>query len=133
MGYLMDHVNVWNAFISKYGAPQEVSLEFAKNADKSTVWTMWDRGDEFLVNEFVEHGEVLTYFVTPRPWTEAQGTVVVVVTCWVDCITCEANEDDEDWDMNDCEECEGGGVVSIIIPDCAGETTDEGVLSHRQA
>jgi hypothetical protein len=56
------------------------------------------------------------------------------MTVWVDCPKCEEELDkDEDWDQDDCGECEGSGTLSIYMPDCLNAKTDEEVWAARQA
>jgi hypothetical protein len=133
MGYLQDCVREWREFAEKYGQPQEISKEAAKALPEDRVWTLWSRGSDFLANEFAENGEVISYFVTSNPWSEVRGSVTVTWTVWIDCPTCETNlEEDDDWDQDDCEECEGGGTLSIDIPDCLNAKTEEEIYATRK-
>ena len=132
MGYLLDQVQKWRTFLENYGDPQEVDIETARQADQHKVWTYWSRGSDFLSNELVESDEVVGYFVTPRQWTAESGSLTFVETEWVDCPTCEENEEDDDWDPDSCEECEGSGNFSIYIPDCLDAKTEEEVLAMRE-
>lgn len=134
MGYLQDCVREWRDFTQKYGEPQEVSQEAAKAIPESRVWTLWSRGSDFLANEYAENAEVISYFVTPNSWSEVRGSLTVTWTVWVDCATCETNfEEDEDWDQDECEECEGSGTLSIEIPDCNEAQTEEEIYASRRA
>jgi hypothetical protein len=134
VGYLQDCVFEWRSFIKKYGEPEEVLAEEARALPEERVWTLWSRGSDFLANEFAENGEVIGYFVTPNPWSEERGTVTPTWTVWVDCPTCETNsEEDEDWDQDDCEECEGSGNLHIEIPECSDSMTEEEIYASRRA
>jgi hypothetical protein len=134
MGIYLDDANSWREFIKEFGEPEEVSREDLMGIAPNRVWTLWSRGSEFLVNETGDGDEVMSYWVTPRPWTQPQGTSFVTMTVWVDCPKCEEELDkDEDWDQDDCEECEGNGTVSIYMPDCVNAKTEEEVWAARQA
>jgi hypothetical protein len=135
MGVYLDDANSWREFVGEFGEPEEVSREDLMGFAPNLVWTLRSsRSSEFLVNETGDGDEVLSYWVTPRPWTQPQGTSFVTMTLWVDCPKCyEESEKDEDWDQDDCEECEGGGTLAIFMPDCVNAKTEEEVWAARQA
>ena len=41
-------------------------------------------GNDFIVSEFSEADEVLSYWITPNPWTEEARTLGCSQTLWVD-------------------------------------------------
>lgn len=130
----MEYVNEWNLFVEKYGSPEEIEFEAAQQADQSRVWTLWSRGNDFLSNECVEDNEVISHWVTPNPCGEEPDSVHVAMTLWVDCPTCEEGSDqDEDWDQDDCPECEGRGVFSIYLPDACEAKSDEEVWLLKES
>ena len=134
MGIYLDYANSWREFVREFGEPEEISREGLIGIELNRVWTLWSRGSEFLVNETVDSAEVMSYWITPRPWTQPQGTSFVTMTVWVDCPTCEDGFDsDEDWDQDECEECEGNGTLSIFMPDCVNAKTEEEVWAARQS
>lgn len=134
MGTLLDDANNWKEFVREFGEPEEVSREALSGVEPNRVWTLWSRSNEVLVNETADSGEVMSYWVTPQPWTQPQGTSFVTMTVWVDCPTCDEElGKDEDWDQDDCGECESSGVLSIYMPDCVEARTEEEVWAARQA
>lgn len=134
MGIYLDDANSWREFVREFGEPEEVSREDLMGIAPNRVWTLWSRGSEFLVNETGDGDEVMSYWATPQPWTQPQGTLFVTMTLWVDCPKCEEElNKDEDWDQDDCEECKGNGALSIYMPDCVNAKTEEEVWAERQA
>jgi hypothetical protein len=134
MGIYLDDANNWREFGREFGEPEEVSRDALGNYESNRVWTLWSRSNEVLVNETADSDEVMSYWVTPRPWTMPQGTHFVTMTVWVDCPKCEEELDkDEDWDQDECGECEGSCTLSIYMPDCVNAKTDEEVWAARQA
>lgn len=128
----MSYVNDWNHFVQNYGLPEEIDFESAKQADQSRIWTLWSRGTDFLSNECVESDEVISHWLTPKPYYGERDSIHVTMTLWVDCPTCEAGFDEVDeWDQDDCPDCEGKGVFSIYIPDASKATSDEEVWRFR--
>lgn len=134
MGIYLDEANKWKEFVREFGEPKEVTREALNDFEPNRVWSLWSRSQEVLVNEIAFHDEVMSYWVTPRPWTQPQGTFFVTMLFWVDCPKCEEeSEKDMDWDQDDCEECEGSGNLAIYMPDCVNAKTDEEVWAARQA
>jgi hypothetical protein len=134
MGMYLDEANNWKEFVREYGEPEEVSREALSDFEPNRVWSLWWRSSEFLVNETGDGDKVMSYWVTPRPWTQPLGTLFVTMTVWVDCPKCEEElGKDEDWDQDDCGECEGSGTLSIYMPDCVNAKTDEEVWAAREA
>lgn len=133
LGNLLETVEEWKKFTEQYGDLEEISLEQAKKLDVHQVWTFWSRSSDFLSNELVEAVEVISYFKSENQWDAEEGSLTFVMTVWVDCETCEANSEDDDWDQDDCEECEGSGVLSITIPDCMDCKTEDEVYARREA
>lgn len=134
MGIYLEEANNWRDFLSEFGQPEEVSRDSLGGFEPNRVWSLWSRSQEVLVNETSFSDEVMSYWVTPRPWSQPQGTSFITMTLWVDCPKCEEElEKDEDWDQDDCGECEGSGTLSIYMPDCVNAKTDEEVWAHRQA
>jgi hypothetical protein len=134
MGIYLDQANNWREFVREYGEPEEVSRDALSDFEPNRVWSLWWRTSEFLVNESGDGDKVMSYWVTPRPWTQPLGTLFFTMTVWVDCPKCEEELDkDEDWDQDDCGECEGNGTLSIYMPDCVNAKTEEEVWAERQA
>jgi hypothetical protein len=137
LGAFLDYANDWKEFVREFGEPEEVSWEALSDFDPNRVWSLWflrSRDTEFLCNEIAVDDEVMSYWVTPRPWTQPQGTQTVTMLIWVSCPKCEEESDEElDWDPGDCEECEGFGNVAIHMPDCVNAKTDEEVWAARQS
>jgi hypothetical protein len=133
MGYLLDSVNAWKQFAKTHGELEEISVEEAKQLDEHYVWTLWSRGSDFLANEFVISGEAISYFKTTNKWVAERGSLTFVMTEWVECPTCEENSEDDDWDPDECSECEGSGTLSISIPACLNCKSDEEILEMREA
>lgn len=133
MGYLLDEVKRWKEFLATYGEPIEVTEAEKQKLDPNTIWVLNSRGSDFLCNENELSADGFSFWATPKPWSAPVGTLLISMTLWVDCPTCEANEDDEDWDQDDCEECEGAGTMSIDLDECQDAKTDEEVFAARQA
>lgn len=131
---LLDDAQKWAEFVSNYGAPKEVPFEVAKNADPNKVWTLWSRGSDYLVNEFKQGEEVISYWLTANPWQGEEGQLFYAMTIWIDCPTCsEMFEVDEDWDQDECEECEGSGTLAIDLDSCLNAETEQEVFEMRRA
>lgn len=134
MGTYLEDALKWREFVGEYGEPAEVSREEVGDIAPNQVWTLWSRGSDFLVNGKGDGDEVMSYWVTPRPWTQRESSLFVTMTLWVSCPTCEQEMvGDEDWDQDDCDECEGSGVLSIEMADCVDAKTDDDVWAERQA
>jgi hypothetical protein len=129
---LLEDARRYQEFLQKYGQPVEIPAEEAKKQDLHNIWTLWSRSSDFFVNELVEADEVISHWFTPRPWEGKAGEIFYTSTIWVDCPTC-ANmlEEDDEWDQDECSECEGSGTLSIDLEDCAEAKTEEEVFAKR--
>lgn len=134
MGMYLDEANKWKEFVREFGEPEEVSRESLSGFEPNRVWTLWSRASrDFLANETGDGAEAMSYWVTPRPWTQPQRTFVVAMRLWVPCPKCEEGMDsDENSGQDACEECEGSGCFVIEMDDCVDAKTDEEVWAKRQ-
>jgi hypothetical protein len=131
---LLEDAQGWRKFIKTYGQPEEVDKDDAKALNPNSVWTLWSRSNDYLINEFAEGDEVISYWKTPRAWEGKAGALVIPMTLWVDCPTCdEMLSEDPDWDQDDCSECEGAGTLAIELEDCIDAKTEEEVFSKRRS
>lgn len=126
MGALLDEVNVLKEFIETYGEFTEVNTyEEVQQSEPHHVWTLWSGGNDFLANGYFEDEEVISYFLTPKPWAAEEGSLKVVLTYWVDCPTCQAQSDNDEWEQDECHQCEGDGTLSIDLRECLDAQTEE--------
>lgn len=131
MGILLDEVETLRQFIKTYGEFTEVStLEEVQQAAQETIWTLWSGGNDFLANGYFEDEEVISYFLTPKPWVAETGALKVVFVYWVDCPTCETQSENEDWDVDDCPLCEGDGTLSIDLRECLDAQSEEQIWAR---
>jgi len=129
---LLEDARRYQEFLQKYGQPVEILIEEARKQDHHHIWTLWGRSSDFFVNELVEADEVMSYWFTPRPWEGKAGEIFYTSTIWVDCPTCEKMlEEGDEWDQDECVECEGAGTLSIDLEDCADARTEEEVFAKR--
>ena len=99
-------------WISKYGKPEKYeSYGDVSKFDPKRIWSeIWVQ-DQFVTNQIILDETATSYFVTPNPYSEADGLITVVTTIWEDCDICsQADEVDED-----CEICEGSGSYATDI------------------
>lgn len=123
MGVVSEAVAQYKKFVESFGEPLEISAKEALKADQDTVWTLWsDEWDE-LVPGLREGDEVSGFFTTPRG-RDSSSASAVPYYIWIECPTCFAEEED-------CEDCDGGGLVGISMPECVGLTTEQEMLATR--
>jgi hypothetical protein len=107
----LEEIAKWAQITKKYGDfliledPADI-----KGIDPKRVWTESWSGDQVISNQIIEVEEfdtdITSYYLFEKPYTEPEGSILLVTTIWEDC-DCEGDED--------CPECEGEGSLAIDI------------------
>jgi hypothetical protein len=106
-----EEISRWTQITKKYGDflvienPTDIV-----GIDPKRVWTEIWLVHQVIINRIVEveefNSEITRYFVFEKPYSEPEGSLLLVTTIWEDC-DCEGDDD--------CPECEGMGTLAIDI------------------
>lgn len=125
MGYLVDQVRKYREFEGRYGEPKEISESEAQSVPEGHLWTLWSDESDELIPGRGSGDQVSGFFKTPNPWIPEDRPDSIPWYLWVDCPSCGGAEPDE------CDDCEGGGLVGISVPECVQLSTDEEIMATR--
>lgn len=103
----------WREIEEKYGK-FEVCDDPADlpDVDRNRIWTEFWRQDQYITNMFFEvddfDGDVTSYFVFERGYTEPENSIFLTTIFWDDCEKCDGEDDD-------CKLCEGNGSIATDV------------------
>jgi hypothetical protein len=106
-----EEISKWTLITKKYGTfvivdnPADI-----KGIDPKRVWTEIWLVHQVIVNRIIEveefNSEISSYYVFEKPYSEAEGSLLLVTTIWEHC-DCGGDED--------CPDCEGQGSVATDL------------------
>lgn len=121
----MDLVKEFETATEKFGGFIVASEEEAR-ATPDRAWSLGIlKHGSYEMRSGSHEDPVDEYFLSARP-VAGGDDLELVVDAQISCPTCDAgHKQDEEWDEDDCEQCEGSGCLLIHIPDCVGMRSDD--------
>lgn len=129
-GVLVHEVLKWERFFhSKFGDISASTLqEVEKFPERGWVSYQLSNGN-FLLEPFdpsnLEDHE--DYWLSDSPRL-TEGEYEFLIDSELSCPECEKNSEDDEWEQDDCEVCEGSGIIVVHVPDMVGLRSDEEII-----
>lgn len=135
-GRLVDEVLAWEKFFTaNFGA---VTVSTREEAEKlpNRAWISYQlRSGDWMLEPIEQADDLLEqdydgyeYWLSEKPRVK-EGEYEFLIESHLSCPECERNyEEDEDWDQDECEVCQGAGIICLHIPDGIGLRSDREIL-----
>lgn len=131
-GVLVDEVLRWERFFhSKFG---DISLSTLQEVEKfpERGWVSYQVSNgSFLLEQFdpktSKEGKNEDYWLSDSPRL-TEGEYEFLIDSELSCPECEKNSEDDEWEQDDCEVCEGSGIIVLHVPDGIGLRSDEEII-----
>lgn len=129
-GAFVDEVLKWERFFhAKFGNISSSTLqEVEKFPERGWVSYQLSNGNSLLEPyDPSSPQEYEDYWLSDSPRTIG-GNYEFLIDYEAGCPECEKNSDDDDWEQDDCELCEGSGIIVIHVPDGIGLRSDDDII-----